>query len=72
MEDPAIYQTLLGLYTKKKQIVTCRYCKGKGTIEQRKHFGHTDGWAIEHHLCGVCKGRRVLERTVEVTFREVG
>jgi DnaJ-class molecular chaperone len=72
MEDPAIYQTILGLHTKTKKIVTCRYCQGKGTIEQRKFFGHTDGWTIEHHQCGVCKGRRVLEMTVEVTFREVG
>ena len=71
MEDPAIYETVLGLHSKQKQIVTCKYCKGAGTVEQRKHYGHTDGWTITNHVCGVCKGKRVLERTVEVTYREV-
>lgn len=71
MEDPAIYQTVLGLHTKTKHIVTCRYCQGSGTVERRKFFGHTDGWIPSNHVCGVCNGKRVLERTIEITYKEI-
>jgi DnaJ-class molecular chaperone len=60
-----------GLTRTHRNNVVCPYCKGKGTIEQRKFYGHTEGWMPSYHRCGVCDGTKVLERIVRIEYRKI-
>ena len=71
MEDPAKYETVSGLSKTHRKKVACPYCKGEGIIEQRKFYGHTDGWTLSNHKCGVCNGSRVLERIITIDYKNV-
>ena len=68
MEDQAKYETISGLRKRKKTTVVCPYCQGRGLIERRKFFGHTEGWTTVRDKCGVCDGSRVLERIVTIEY----
>ena len=68
MEANQIEETISGLKKRRKTTVVCPYCQGRGIIERRKFFGHTEGWTTVSDKCGVCDGSRVLERIVTIEY----
>jgi DnaJ-class molecular chaperone len=71
MEDSEKYQTISALSKTDVKRVICPYCRGEGLIEQKKFYGHTDGWIPSYHKCGICNGARILERKVTIEYKPI-
>ncbi len=71
MEDQAVYEKTSALTRTYRKNVICPECKGEGTIEQRKFYGHTEGWYHINTRCELCNGSRVIGRIVTVKYKPI-
>lgn len=71
MEDQVSYQNPLGMIKTIKSIVVCPTCKGEGSVQSRKFFGHTEGWVPVNHTCPTGEGRRNLRRITQVSYEKL-
>ncbi len=53
------------------EIVICPKCKGVGKVDVFKYKNHSEGSVYIHETCPLCKGLRVVNKTISITYTPI-